>query len=144
MRFVPTIPNILTLIRMALVPVFIALYFCGMPIWAFCAYLTASLTDFLDGYLARRLNQITSFGKLMDPAADKLMQLSMLFCLTYTKHLPVWALAVLLGKELIMISAGWYLLKKRNVVVRANWSGKYMTLFLHCIRIRKTQGICIV
>ena len=127
--FVLNIPNVLTLIRMALVPVFIALYYGGQTGLAFAAYVAASLTDVVDGRLARRLNQVTAFGKLMDPLADKLMQLSMLFCLASTGYIPWWALAVLLAKEAVMV-AGGTLLFKCDVVVMANWAGKAATVLL--------------
>ena len=121
--FVLNIPNVLTLVRVILVPVFIALYCCGQTGLAFAAYVAASLTDAVDGRLARRLNQVTDFGKLMDPLADKLMQMSMMFCLAGTGYLPWWVLFVLLAKEAVMV-AGGALLLKRDVVVMSNWSGK--------------------
>lgn len=128
--FVLNVPNVLTIIRIVLIPVFIALYSGGQYIPAFAVYALASLTDLADGYLARRLNQITSFGKLMDPLADKLMQLSMIICLAATGYLPWWALAVLLAKELLMVAGSALLLKKRDVVVMANWAGKAATVLL--------------
>lgn len=127
--FVLNIPNVLTLVRVVLVPVFIALYCCGQTGLAFAAYVAASLTDAVDGRLARRLNQVTDFGKLMDPLADKLMQMSMMFCLAGTGYLPWWVLFVLLAKEAVMV-AGGALLLKRDVVVMSNWSGKAATVLL--------------
>ena len=75
-----TIPNILTMSRLAMVPVFVILYLNGKNYWALAVFCIASLTDCFDGMLARKLNQITSFGKLFDPLADKLMVLSALAC----------------------------------------------------------------
>ena len=72
------LPNILTLIRVLLIPVFVALYFTGLPYWYAWAggiFAAASFTDWLDGYLARKWNQITTFGKFVDPIADKLLVL---------------------------------------------------------------------
>ena len=129
MSFVLNIPNALTLLRMALVPAFVALFFTGHYIWGLATYIVASVTDVLDGYLARRLNQVTSFGKLMDPLADKLMQLMMLVCLGAGGYAPWWALIVLAGKELLMVLGGAFLLK-RKVVVRAFWPGKAATALL--------------
>ena len=128
--FVLNIPNILTLVRMGLIPVFIVLYYNGLTKAAFAVYVAACVTDALDGYLARKHNQVTAFGKLMDPLADKLMQLSMMTCLASTGHLPWWVLFVLLGKEIIMVTGGTLLLKKRNVVVMSNFSGKIATVLL--------------
>ena len=127
--FVLNIPNILTIIRMALIPVFITLYYNGLTTLAFAVYVAACVTDAVDGYLARRLNQVTAFGKLMDPLADKLMQLSMMLCLASTGYMPLWVLLVLLGKEIVMVTGGT-LLFKRDVVVMSNWSGKVATVLL--------------
>lgn len=124
------IPNLLTVIRMVLVPVFVGLYYGGSPAGALFVYLLACVTDALDGYIARRFNQVTAFGKLMDPLADKLMQLSMLFCLASTGYLPWWALAIMAAKEITMVFGGTFLLKKRNVVVMANWAGKAATVMM--------------
>ena len=75
-----TIPNVLTMIRLLLVPVFVVLFLKGHKMASLGVFIAASLTDMLDGYLARKLNQITDFGKLFDPLADKLMVLSAMVC----------------------------------------------------------------
>jgi len=124
------LPNILTILRMCLIPVFAVLYYNGMEPAALLVYLLAGATDILDGYLARKWNQITSFGKLMDPLADKLMNLTMIFCLTHTGYIPVWILIVLIAKELLMVAGSMVLLKGlkgEKVVVMANWAGKAAT-----------------
>ena len=121
------LPNALTVLRMALVPVFALLYAQGEHRWALVVYVAAALTDALDGYLARRLNQITDFGKLCDPMADKLMQLTMLACLAQTRHVSWWVLGFLLVKELYLV-VGSVVLLKRKVVVYANRLGKAATV----------------
>ena len=78
-----TIPNLLSLLRLALVPVFLYLIVSSQPGFAFLVLAVASFTDWLDGYLARRLNQITRLGALLDPAADRL---------TFSPHLLAWPL----------------------------------------------------
>ena len=75
-----TIPNVLTILRIILIPVFVVLFFKGQKMAALAVFCAASLTDMLDGYLARKLNQITDFGKLFDPLADKLMVLTAMVC----------------------------------------------------------------
>ena len=72
------VPNVLTMLRLALIPVFLIFYCTGHEKWALVTFLVASFTDFLDGYIARKNNQITAFGKLMDPLADKVMVLTAL------------------------------------------------------------------
>ena len=124
------VPNVLTIIRMLLIPVFAGLYAAGHPVAALCVYVVACITDAVDGYLARRWNQITAFGKLMDPLADKLLQLTMMCCLTLTGYIHWWILVVMAAKEIFMVVGGTMLLKKRNVVVFANWAGKVATVMI--------------
>ena len=106
-----TIPNVLTMLRLILVPVFVA----------------ASLTDMLDGFLARKLNQITDFGKLFDPLADKLMVVTALFCQGIAGVFPWAAVFIVLAKELFMMAGSVFMLKK-GVVVYANYFGKAATV----------------
>ena len=121
-----TIPNVLTMIRLLLVPVFVVVYFrtSAEPKYAALAiFAAASLTDMLDGYLARKLNQITDFGKLFDPLADKLMVLSALVCQAVTGVFPWAAVIVVACKELVMVLGGLFMLS-RDVVVYSNIAGK--------------------
>lgn len=127
------LPNLLTLLRMCMIPVFAAMYYSDMQAASLIVFLLAGATDVLDGYLARKWNQITSFGKLMDPLADKLMTLTMVFCLTDTGYLPVWVLVVLLCKEIMMVLGSMALLKGlkgEKIVVKSNWAGKAATALL--------------
>jgi cardiolipin synthase len=120
------LPNVLTSIRIALIPVFIITYEQVSPAVSLIVFLTASLTDCLDGYLARKWNQITAFGKLFDPLADKLLLLSVLYCLAQSGHIAWWVVAVMISKELLMVVGSAWLLHK-NVVVSSNWLGKAAT-----------------
>ena len=118
-----TIPNVLTIIRIILIPVFVVLFFKGEKIAALCVFCAASLTDMLDGYLARRLNQITDFGKLFDPLADKLMVLTAIVLQTFWGPLPLIAVIIVALKELVMVLGGMFMLSK-GVVVYSNYFGK--------------------
>ena len=118
-----TIPNVLTMIRIVLIPVFVVLFFKGYKIAALCVFCAASLTDMLDGYLARKLNQITDFGKLFDPLADKLMVLTALVCQTVAGPFPLVAVLIVAAKELVMVIGGIFMLS-RGVVVYSNYVGK--------------------
>ncbi len=123
-----TIPNVLTMLRLVIVPFFVWAYLAGARWVALALFCAASLTDCLDGYLARKLNQITDFGKLMDPLADKLLVLTTLVLHTVTgifPPAPVWIMAV---KELLMVCGGAVMLKK-GVVVHSNLWGKTATVF---------------
>lgn len=131
------LPNVLTMLRMILVPVFVWAFF-EFPEKRFIAliiFLTASVTDCLDGFLARKLNQITAFGKLMDPLADKIMVVTMLCCManegciTGVKGQPFnWVIPLIIGvKEIYMIAGSLYMLTE-NVVVKSNILGKASTV----------------
>lgn len=121
-----TIPNVLTMIRLILVPVFAIVFFRvneSPKITALVIFAAASLTDMLDGMLARKLNQITDFGKLFDPLADKLMVLTAMFCQAVDGVFPWSAIIIVAAKELYMVLGGIFMLS-RNVVVYSNLIGK--------------------
>lgn len=133
------VPNVLTILRLILVPVFIFTYMASgdtvMHIVAAAVFLLASLTDILDGYIARRYNMITNFGKLADPFADKLMQISAIGCLTINGRISAWVLGLFAVKELVLILGGLNLLKDK-FVVQSKWTGKIATVILFiCIMI---------
>ncbi len=113
----------LTMLRMILIPVFVVLFFNGRKMAALAVFCAASFTDFLDGFLARKLNQITDFGKLFDPLADKLMVLTAMVCQTFWGPLPLVAVLIVAMKEMVMVFGGMFMLS-RNVVVYSNYYGK--------------------
>ncbi len=110
------VPNILTMIRAALIPVFLVLYYSSLRYAALTVFLLASATDLMDGYIARKYNLITNFGKLMDPLADKLMVISVLLVQTVSGILPAAAVIIVVLKELLMVLGGMFMLKKGIVV----------------------------
>lgn len=120
------LPNALTILRLLLLPVFAWQYLGGNIMASLGIYLVVQASDLLDGFLARRWNQITSFGKLMDPLADKLMLLTALICFGIEKQVSWSVIALVLGKELLMIVGGVYALRKK-IVVSALWIGKIAT-----------------
>ncbi|MBS7263472.1 MAG: CDP-diacylglycerol--glycerol-3-phosphate 3-phosphatidyltransferase [Eubacteriales bacterium] len=130
MGFKRHIPNILTGLRLALIPVFVLLFFQVSPIWALGVFVLACWTDLLDGWLARKWNVISNFGKLFDPLADKFMQLTALVCLVIRGWLPLWCLCFLLAKESLMVVGGWFFLKKYRFVVSSNLLGKVASVVI--------------
>ena len=118
-----TVPNVLTMIRLILVPVFVILFLNGHRKISLAVFVAASLTDMLDGYLARKLNQITDFGKLFDPLADKLMVLSAMVCQGIVGVFPWSAIIIVACKEAFMVLGGLFMLS-RNTVVYSNYVGK--------------------
>ncbi len=125
-----TVPNILTMFRMVLIPVYwVLMVWYKKNYWALAVFVTAACTDVLDGFLARRYHQITDFGKLMDPLADKLMTLSVMATLLIRGMISWEPLALLALKELIMLMGG-ILLYKRKIVVHYLFVGKFAQVCL--------------
>ena len=127
-----TIPNVLTMIRIVLIPVFVAVFFSTPKeqdrIAALIIFAAASITDMFDGMLARKLNQITDFGKLFDPLADKVMVITALICQAVYGVFPWIAIIIVAAKELIMLLGGLFMLS-RDVVVYSNYVGKTAQVF---------------
>jgi cardiolipin synthase len=121
------VPNALTMLRMALIPVFVWLIAQNRMMAALAVFLGASFTDVLDGWIARHYNLVTDFGKIMDPLADKLMVLAAMISLALKGIAPWAAIALLLLKEGLMMLGGALLLK-RKVVVYALPIGKIAQL----------------
>ena len=127
-----TIPNVLTMLRIVLIPVFVAVFFSTPReqdrIAALVIFAVASITDMFDGMLARKLNQITDFGKLFDPLADKVMVITALICQAVYGVFPWIAIIIVAAKELIMLLGGLFMLS-RDVVVYSNYVGKTAQVF---------------
>lgn len=129
-KYFKYVPNILTIIRFCLIPIIVILLLNGSYIGAIIVFSISGITDILDGTIARKFNFISDFGKLMDPLADKLTQLSMLFVLT-TKHIiPLWIIIVVAVKEFLMV-CGASFLYGRELVVSSKWYGKVATVLFY-------------
>ena len=128
-KIIFNVPNVLTMIRLLLVPVFAVLFLNGHRIAALFVYAAASLTDVADGYIARRWNMITDFGKLMDPLADKLMVVVLMVCMVVAGVLPPACVIVLVCKELLMVLGGMLMLRN-GLVVFSKWIGKLAQLII--------------
>lgn len=124
------VPNILTILRFLLIPVIVFYIFTGNYILAFVFFTISGLTDIADGFIARKFNLISNFGKLMDPLADKLTQIATLASLVFTDIIPVWILLIVLLKEFIMICGASFLYGK-DVVVYSRWYGKLATVLFY-------------
>ncbi len=125
------LPNKLTLIRVCMVPLFVVLLLADIPggdYWACLVFVLACLTDWLDGYLARRQNLITDFGKFMDPIADKLLVCSAMICLSADGRLAAWITIIIIGRELV-ISGFRLVASDKGTVIAASYWGKFKTTF---------------
>ena len=139
------LPNKLVVARILLIPVFLYFMLAANVLheWLFPAYdvpwflfrllalvafLVAAFTDFLDGYLARRWNQVTNFGKLMDPLADKMMVCAALVALTFLQELSAWVVVVIISREFFVTALRQLALEKGSKVVAASLLGKAKTV----------------
>lgn len=127
------LPNKLTVLRVLMVPFFVLFALtdlapgCSNYI-AVAIFIIASLTDLLDGKIARKYNLVTDFGKFMDPLADKLLVCSALICLVSADRLPAWMVIVIISREFII--SGFRLVASDNgVVIAASYWGKFKTVF---------------
>lgn len=128
------LPNKLTTLRVIMIPffVFFLLWQNGenrtFRIIALALFIIASLTDLLDGKIARKYNLVTNFGKFMDPLADKLLVCSALICLIELNALPAWMVIIIISREFII--SGFRLIASDNgVVIAASYWGKFKTTF---------------
>ncbi len=120
------LPNKLTMFRIILVPVMMALMLFDQPIWAGVVFAAASITDFFDGYIARKYNLVTSFGKIMDPLADKILVFGALLCFIQMGTINVWPVIIILARELFVTCMRVVAVDKGKVIA-ASWWGKVKT-----------------
>jgi CDP-diacylglycerol--glycerol-3-phosphate 3-phosphatidyltransferase len=132
MTLVKIVPNILSVFRICLVPVFVVAYFADdneIKYFAILVYAIAGLSDFLDGFLARKFKAQSNLGKFLDPLGDKLMTFSVLICITITRPILLWAVIVFFIKEILMGIGGLILHRKVNTELPpANIIGKVSTV----------------
>ena len=129
-KYIKLIPNILTIIRFIFIPFIVISISLNNYILALVLFTLSSLSDVLDGYIARKYEAITDFGKLMDPLADKLTQISTLFTLYIKRIIPIWIVVIIILKELVLISGASFLYGKK-LVVSSKWYGKLATVLLY-------------
>ncbi len=133
LKFVWNIPNFLSLLRIVLLPIFVVFYINELLTGALVVLLLSGLTDLFDGVIARRCNQITEFGKLLDPVADKLTQITVLMCLVvrYTALIPLAIICLI--KEVLQTIGGWILLSKNATIRGSKWFGKVSTFLFYAV-----------
>ena len=122
------LPNRLTILRIFLIPFFVFFMLSDFSKWiALIIFVVASLTDMLDGKIARKYNLVTDFGKFMDPLADKLLVCSALICLVELKRIPAWIVIAIISRECI-ISGFRLVAAEKQIVIAANFWGKIKTV----------------
>ena len=130
MKFIKYVPNILTGLRFVFIPFIIFAILHKYYIAALVIFTISSGTDIIDGYVARHFNAISDVGKLLDPLADKLTQISVLLTLSIQHMIPFWIFVVLLSKEIILIVGASFLYGK-DLVVSSKWYGKLTTVLIY-------------
>lgn len=128
-----TIPNMLTVARLCMVPVFVLVFALeGHPkTLSGLIFILASVTDVLDGFIARKFHMTSKTGQLLDPLADKLMQITVVVSMLCAKMVPLWFVLVLACKEILMICGGYFLYRRKNYV-KSNIFGKTNTVLVFC------------
>lgn len=125
-----TMPNVISFIRLCMVPVFLFLLFDGYDIAATAVYAIAAITDFLDGQIARRTHTVSKLGKLLDPAVDTLLMIVGVIGLVLVGRLPAWIAVLVFARELLLLAGGGFLLKKYDIHIPVIYPGKFATTFL--------------
>lgn len=144
------LPNKLTIFRVILIPFFVVLLLLELTAYdkwiALAIFIVASLTDFLDGHIARKYNLVTNFGKFMDPLADKLLVCSAMICLVELSRIPAWVVIIIIAREFII--SGFRLVASDNgVVIAASYWGKFKTVFqmvMICLMIADLPPLALV
>ena len=144
------LPNKLTIFRVILIPFFVVLLLFDITAYdkwiALAIFIVASLTDFLDGYIARKYNLVTNFGKFMDPLADKLLVCSAMICLVELARIPAWVVIVIIAREFII--SGFRLVASDNGVgIAASYWGKFKTTFqivMICLMIADLEPLILI
>lgn len=121
-----TTANKITILRMILIPAFLVLAYLDKTWWALAIYIIACLSDTVDGYIARHCNQVTNFGKFMDPLADKMLVLAAMVFFVEKGLIPGWAVAVVLFREFAVSGLRMVAVEQKRVIAAA-WSGKIKT-----------------
>ncbi|MFI3250188.1 MAG: CDP-diacylglycerol--glycerol-3-phosphate 3-phosphatidyltransferase [Eubacteriales bacterium] len=145
--------NKLTMARIAMIPAFLGILYAGIPdanLWAMGIFILASVTDFLDGYVARHYNQITDFGKFMDPLADKMLVVAAFVWFVEIGQMGGWVLFLVLARE-FAVSGLRMIAADKGTVIAAGWSGKVKTaVTMICIAVMllpistQINTICVV
>lgn len=125
-----TVPNVLSMFRLLLVPVFLVLVVTGQDALALLTLVVSSATDFLDGYIARRFHQVTRLGQLLDPAADRLYIFATVIGLAWRELIPWWLVAAIVARDLMLVVLGVILANHGFGPLPVHHLGKFATFCL--------------
>lgn len=125
-----TLPNVISFIRLCLVPIFLVLLLNGFNLAATLLFAVAAGTDWVDGQIARRTHSVSKLGQLLDPAVDRILMISGVVGLLLVGHLPVWIVVFVVLRDLYLLIGGAYLLNTWNIRVAVIYPGKVATTLL--------------
>ena len=125
-----TVPNVISFIRLCMAPVFFILLLNGYDLGAALLFGIAASTDFVDGQIARRTNQVSKLGQILDPAVDRILMISAVLGALIVGRLPIWIVVLVLARDAVLLIGGWYLLHEHNIRVAVVYAGKVATTFL--------------
>ncbi len=126
-----TIPNLLSFIRLLMIPSFLVLLLNGYDLIATIIFAVAASTDWVDGQVARRTNSVSRLGQLLDPAVDRLLMISGVVGILLVGRLPLWIVIFVIIRDVILLVGGAYLIKVWNIRVPVIYLGKFATTFLY-------------
>lgn len=125
-----TIPNLISLVRLALIPVFLVLLLKGYDIFAALAFALSAGTDWLDGYVARLTQSVSRLGQLLDPVVDRILMISGVLGLVMIDRLPLWMVVVVIIRDGSLLALGWYVLSRYQLRIPVVYVGKVTTACL--------------
>lgn len=127
-----TIPNLLSMVRLLLIPVIMVLYLhYDKYVFAAIVIVISGITDVVDGIIARKFNMISDLGKVLDPLADKLTQIAMVVCIAINTPYVFFLVGILIIKDLLLFLLGLFVLKKTDTVNSSRWYGKVCTVIIY-------------
>jgi cardiolipin synthase len=129
-RRIVTVPNLISVLRLALVPVFAVLIVQGEDVWALGVLAVSGFSDWLDGFIARQFDQVSGLGKVLDPAADRLFILVTLIALVWRDAIPLWLVLALVTRDLLLLSLMPSLARQRYGPLPVHFAGKAATFAL--------------
>ncbi len=125
-----TVPNVISFIRLLLVPIYLTLLVSGFRVAALVIFVIAASSDFVDGQIARRTNQVSKLGKLLDPAVDTILMLTGVIGVVLVNNLPIWFAVYIFAREAFMLIGGFILITRFDLRVPVIYIGKFATTFL--------------
>ena len=127
---VVTVPNVISVLRLCLVPLFLVFLLKGHDVAATVTFAVAAATDCVDGQIARRTNQVSKLGQLLDPTVDRALMISGVLGLFVVGRLPLWVIVVVCVRDLCLLLGGFVLLQKWKIRIPVVYPGKFATTFL--------------